>query len=124
MLQGDDRTLSETTKQLRVMIEDQLQKLQSTVTILDLLQKFVNSGLELLNYEARDYNPKYKIIGLIILDCLLDPSDENASDRRVEIASSLRKIFENERISVEQNETLARLVFVKHDVMWIDLTSC
>ena len=79
------------SRKLRNLIDDQSRHLPSQTEFSVLMSKLTESGYELLNQT----DLFYKIAGLFVLDCLLDINEELVTDRRISIANTLRKIFEN-----------------------------
>jgi len=79
------------SRKLRNLIDDQSRHLPSQSEFSVLMNKLMDSGSELLNQP----DLLHKISGIFVLDCLLDINEELVTDRRMNIATSLRKIFEN-----------------------------
>lgn len=91
---------------MRLAIEEQSQHLPSQM-FSNLISRMVESGISLLNYDLRD--SQYRIVGLMVLDCLLDISDEIMPERRIEIANQLRKVLENDKQNLEANANVLRI---------------
>jgi serine/threonine-protein kinase mTOR len=83
---------------MRLAIEAEAQNLPSQM-FSNFISRLVSSGINLLNYDLKD--SRYRIVGLVVLDCLLDINDEIMAERRVEIANQLRKVLENEKQNIE-----------------------
>ena len=68
-----------------------------------LISKLTENAIELLNHDSR-----YKRTGLAILDALLDVNDEILPDRKILIAGYLRKVLENDKLSVDSSADILR----------------
>lgn len=86
------------------MIDNHSQHLPSQAEFSQLLNKLQQSGLELINFETIK-DTRYKIAGLVVLDCLLDISDEVVPEQRTDIANHLRKVLSIEKPSLEVNSS-------------------
>eukprot|EP01038_Epipyxis_sp_PR26KG_P011143 gene11143-14952_t len=93
-------------RKIKVIIDEQSQRFDQ-IQFSSLLTKFTQNGLELFNYsDPRDVNNKNKIIGLTILDCLLDFSDEIKPERRLEVINNIYKILENEKLPLHNANSI------------------
>ena len=101
----EDQAVVEVSRKLHIAIGNQSQNLPSHV-FNNLISRLVDSGINLLTNESKDI--KYKIAGLVVLDCLLDVECEIMPERRIEIANQLRKVLENERQNVEVEASVLR----------------
>lgn len=86
-------------------IEDQAQNLPSHM-LSNLISRMVETGINLLNYDPKD--SQYRIVGLVVLDCLLDVNDEIMAERRIEIANQLRKVLENDKQNIDSTGNVLR----------------
>ena len=86
-------------------IEDQAQNLPSHM-LSNLLSRMVETGIGLVNNDMKD--SQYRIVGLVVLDCLLDVNDEIMAERRIEIANQLRKVLENDKQNIEATGNVLR----------------
>jgi hypothetical protein len=78
----------------------------------ELLNQFVATSLDLLNYSGSQDTSKCKLAGLIVFDCLLDVNDDIKPERRFEIANHLCKILENDKLPLSLNEAVLRTASV------------
>lgn len=78
---------------------DEQSRLLPTLMFSNLVSKLVENGIMLLNYDVKDW--RFKIVGLLILDRLLDVNIEIMAERRIEIVNQLRKVFEFEKLSLD-----------------------
>ena len=101
----EEHAVPDVSRKLHVAIYNQSQNLPSHI-FNNLMSRLVDSGINLLTNEQKDI--KYKIAGLVVLDCLLDVECEIMPERRIEIANQLRKILENERQNVEVEAPVLR----------------
>jgi serine/threonine-protein kinase mTOR len=90
--------MQDISHKMRLAIEAEAQNLPSQM-FSNFISRLVSSGINLLNYDLKD--SRYRIVGLVVLDCLLDINDEIMAERRVEIANQLRKVLENEKQNIE-----------------------
>lgn len=90
---------------MRQAIEAEAQNLPSQM-FSNFISRLVSSGINLLNFDLKD--TRNRIVGLVVLDCLLDISDEIMPERRVEIANQLRKVLENEKQNIETTGDVIR----------------
>lgn len=104
-MKSDDVSFSESTKEIRNMIESQSHSMHSQKQFSELLIKFLTNAQDLVNTDYRDLNARYRLAGVIILDCLVDINDENSSNRRIDISNSLRKLFDD-KFSIEIYNTV------------------
>ena len=101
----EDQPVADVSRKLQNAIDNQSQNLPSHV-FNNLISRLVDSGINLLVNEQKDI--KYKLAGLVVLDCLLDVECEIMPERRIEIANQLRKVLENERQNVETEAPVLR----------------
>eukprot|EP01032_Pedospumella_encystans_P020541 gene20541-23331_t len=92
--------------------EQQSQNSSSLSAFSELLNQFVATALDLLNYSASQDTSKCKLAGLIVFDCLLDINDDIRPERRFEIANHLCKILENDKLPFSSNESVLRTASV------------
>jgi FKBP12-rapamycin complex-associated protein len=92
---------------LKAVVRDQSQNL-SQIAFSNLMNKFVVSGLDLLNYHDSKDIVKFKLAGLIIFDRLIDINDEIMPERRIEISNHIFKVLENDKLSLATNEIILR----------------
>jgi hypothetical protein len=104
-LYNESEPAPEVSRKLLQAIEDQAQNLPSQM-FSNLISRMVDSGINLLNYDLKD--SQYRIVGLVVLDCLLDVSDELMPERRIEIANQLRSCLENDRQNIETTGAVLR----------------
>jgi FKBP12-rapamycin complex-associated protein len=74
----------------------------------NLMNKFVVSALDLLNYHESKEIVKFKIAGLIIFDSLVDINDEIMPERRIEISNHIFKVLENDKLPLVICEPVLR----------------
>ena len=97
---------AEVTKNLRVMIEEQMLHVPSQKDFSNLMNRLTANGYDLVSHETRDI--RFKLAGLTVLDCLLDVSDEIVPERRIQIAEYLRKVVESDKLLVEAHGPVLR----------------
>ena len=97
---------AEVTRNLRLMIEDQMLHLPSQKDFSNLMTRLTSNGYDLVNHETRDI--RFKIAGLAVLDCLLDVSDEIVPERRIQIAEYLRQVVESDKLTIEAHVPVLR----------------
>ena len=101
----DEEPTAEVSRKMLQAIEDQAQNLPSHM-LSNLLSRMVETGINLLNNDMKD--SRYRIVGLVVLDCLLDVNDEIMAERRIEIANQLRKVLENDKQNIETTGNVLR----------------
>jgi hypothetical protein len=74
----------------------------------ELLNQFVISALDLLNFNDSRDTSRCKLAGLIVFDCLLDVNDDLRPERKFEIANHLCKILESDKLPMSSNEIVLR----------------
>ena len=85
--------------------------MQSQRSFIELMSEFSLSANKLLHSDIRDISSsRFKLAGVLILDALIDVNDENSSNRRVEISNSLRRQFENDKLTIDMNELVFRTI--------------
>ena len=82
------------------MIQEQSVIAVSQITFSNLLNKFVSSGLDLINY-SDSKEIKFKLAGIAVFDSLLEFQDEIKPERRIELANHLCKILEVDKLSLD-----------------------
>mmetsp|Transcript_26418 Transcript_26418/g.39200 ORF Transcript_26418/g.39200 Transcript_26418/m.39200 type:complete len:2632 (+) Transcript_26418:19-7914(+) len=105
MLYYEEEPTADVSRKMLQAIEDQAQNLPSQM-FSNLISRMVDSGINLLNYDIRD--SQYRVVGLVVLDCLLDVNDEIMPERRIEIANQLRKVLENDKQNIETTGIVLR----------------
>jgi FKBP12-rapamycin complex-associated protein len=88
---SDEAVRLQAIAQLQQELDDQAAHLPSHV-FSGVVSRIFESGLELLNSDHKD-----RLVGLALLDCLLDVADDATAERRIETANILRKIVENDK---------------------------
>jgi FKBP12-rapamycin complex-associated protein len=91
---------------MRQTIEDEAQRLPSQM-FSSLISRMVESGVSLLTYDPRDL--QYKKVGLVVLDCMLDVSDELMPERRIAIANQLKNVLENDKQNIDTSAEVLRI---------------
>jgi serine/threonine-protein kinase mTOR len=101
----DEEPAAEVSRKMLQAIEDQAQNLPSHM-LSNLISRMVETGINLLNHDPKD--SQYRIVGLVVLDCLLDVNDEIMAERRIEIANQLRKVLENDKQNIDATGNVLR----------------
>lgn len=96
------------TKIQGLIDDQQSQNSFSLTTFSELLNQFVISSLDLLNYTDSRDTSRCKLAGLIVFDCLLDVTDDLRPERKFEIANHLCKILESDKLPMSSNEIVLR----------------
>jgi FKBP12-rapamycin complex-associated protein len=102
-----ESTSNEFGVSLKKVIVDESQKLPQ-IAFSNLMNKFVVSALDLLNYYESKEMVKFKIAGLIIFDSLVDINDEIMPERRIEISNHIFKVLENDKLPLVVCEPVLR----------------
>lgn len=93
------------SRKLRKAIEDQSRHLSSQRAFSDLIMQLISSGYDLLSQT----DLKHKIVGIAVLDCLLDVElrNDDLQGRRQAIANRLKlETFENSKINLDNGGVL------------------
>ena len=96
----DISSLLDASKKLSRALEDQ-KELQNATTVSKLISRLIGNGILLLTHETRDL--RLKIIGLCILDSIIDVSDWDveAASKKKEITRACYHIMENNKMLLE-----------------------
>lgn len=97
-------------KRLLRIIDEQQQQTTSQMSFGVFLSNIQNNAKELLMFESKDL--KYKIAGLLLIDCLLELNynDEIYTERRTDLSRVLFNMIKSIRCSIDSGEAFLRSV--------------
>lgn len=107
---SDDRGLVDVSNFIKAVL-DENRRSTSQRAFLRFVATLTKNGFDLIAFsDNRDVTMamRYKIIGVVVLDCLLDVTDEISYDKRTNIVENIRRLFETEKASVESLALLLR----------------
>jgi hypothetical protein len=98
----------EASRKLSKALEYQKES-QHSQTLLALISRLLENGVELINFETREV--RQKVLGLCILFSILDISDTDTS-MKYRIADLCKKLMEGDKMSLEVSSVVLRLASI------------
>ena len=86
---------------LRQMLEDQSENVPSQVEFSNLLTKLLQSAFDMTVSDSKDL--RLREAGIVVLDCLMEVTDELYPDRRTLIAKHLKRVIAIDKYSLDQS---------------------